>query len=126
MLTGIIRPVKAISCIECSLERIEEKSHNTPSHCKKYPLEYIHTNIADLFPIANYNSCQYWVTFLDNTIRLSTNILITIMSKMFDKLRKFLSMYKQPERCCHRIRFDNSRKTQAINFDNGVPTKKLR
>ena len=115
MSTGMTRPVKATPCTECLLGRMKEKSHNTPSRRGEYPLEYIHIDIAGPFPIAGYNGCQYWVT-LDDATQLSTVIPITTKSKMFDELRKFLSMYKRPERRCHRIRLDDSGENRSHEF----------
>lgn len=116
MSTGMTGPVKATPCTECLLGRMKEKPHNTPSRRGEYPLEYIHTDIAGPFPIAGYNGCRYWVTFLDDATQLSTVIPITTKSKMFGELRKFLSMYERPERRCHRIRLDDSGENRSHEF----------
>ena len=96
--TGMARSNNAYPCTDCILGRMKKKPHNKLSPYEEYPLEYIHTDIAGLFPVISYNGCWYWVTFLDNATQLSTTIPITYKSKMFAEFRKFLVKYKQPER----------------------------
>ena len=98
MSTGMARSNNAHLCTDYILGRMKEKPHNKPLLRGEYPLEYIHTNIAGLFPVVGYNKYWYWVTFLDNATQLSTTIPITYKSEMFAKLRKFLAKYKRPKR----------------------------
>ncbi len=108
MSKGMTKLINAHPCTDCILGRMKEKSHNKSSPSGEYPLEYIHTAIADQFPVVGYNICRYWVTFLDDATQLSTTIPITHKSEMFTELQKFLAKYERPERRCHRIRLDDS------------------
>lgn len=50
--------VNNIPSVEYFLKKIKKKLHNTLLCYKKYLLKYISTDIANLFSIASYNSCQ--------------------------------------------------------------------
>lgn len=116
MSTGMTKPNNAHPCKECILGRMKEKPLHKSSPRGEYLLEYIHTDIAGPFPVAGYNECRYWVTFLDDASQLSIVIPITYKSEMFAELRKFLAKYERPERRCHRIRLDDSGENRSNEF----------
>ena len=66
MSTGMTKLINAHSCTDCILGRMKEKPNNKSSPYGEYSLEYIHTDIADPFPVVEYNGCRYGVTFLDD------------------------------------------------------------
>ena len=116
MSMGMNTVPKVCICESCFDGRMREVSHNTASQKGKYPLEFIHTDIAGRFPITGYDGSRYWVTFLGDYFQFSEVVPIAEKSEMFFHLKQFLAKYDRSERRCHRIRLDDSGKNRTGEF----------
>ena len=87
MSTGRNTVSEVCICESCFGRRMSEVPHNTVSQKRKYPLEFIRTDIAGPFSVTGYDWSRYWVAFLDDYSQFSQVVPIAKKSEMFSHLK---------------------------------------